>query len=277
MGEGEVTKWLSPETERNATQRARDRAKAATWDLDVAVFLFAVLIIVIILLFQGIGIGIVSPVAIFGLAMAWLVGWRRGQQIYQRFYAEELAKYPDDWKDYYKILHVSPSAESKDIIASYEHLSRIYDEALSDETKKIPLYSIMIKEINEAYQVLSDFTRRAAYDRVFWLKYNVDKGEIGDSDKYELVDLAQSISQDVLEAERRITWRIPLLSKVTRQVVIGVVIAVFSILFGGTSLAFAKPEHTLATPFKGIAVTLTRVSAGAIGLIEDVPWNSSNT
>jgi hypothetical protein len=54
--------------------------------------LFAVLIIIIILLFQGIGIEIVAPVAIFGLAMVWLVGWRRGRQLYQRFYTEELKK-----------------------------------------------------------------------------------------------------------------------------------------------------------------------------------------
>ena len=35
---------------------------------------------------------IVAPVAVFGLAMVWLVGWRRGRQLYQRFYDEELLK-----------------------------------------------------------------------------------------------------------------------------------------------------------------------------------------
>jgi len=35
---------------------------------------------------------VVAPIAIFGLAMVWLVGWRRGRQLYQRFYDEELAK-----------------------------------------------------------------------------------------------------------------------------------------------------------------------------------------
>ncbi len=50
------------------------------------------MIIVIILLFQEIGIEIVAPVAIFGLGMVWLVGWRRGRQLYQRFYDEELLK-----------------------------------------------------------------------------------------------------------------------------------------------------------------------------------------
>ncbi len=92
MDNAEDAKQVSPEMERMAAQRARDRASAARWDLDVAVFLFGILIIVIILLFQGIGIGVVAPVAIFGLAMVWLVGWKRGRQLYQRFYDEELLK-----------------------------------------------------------------------------------------------------------------------------------------------------------------------------------------
>jgi hypothetical protein len=75
---------------REAIRKAKERARIARWDLDVAVFLFVVLIIVIILLFQDIGIGIVSPVAIFGLIMVWIVGWRRGQQLYRSFYEEEL-------------------------------------------------------------------------------------------------------------------------------------------------------------------------------------------
>ena len=92
MDEAEARQQISPETERTAAQKARDRATAARWDLNVAIFLFAVLILVIILLFQGVGIEIVAPVAVFGLAMVWLVGWRQGKQLYQRFYEEELYK-----------------------------------------------------------------------------------------------------------------------------------------------------------------------------------------
>jgi len=92
MDADELTQQFSPEMQQKAAQRAHDRAKAARWDLDIAVFLFGVLIIVIILLFQGIGIAIVAPVAIFGLAMVWLVGWRRGRQLYERFYDEELLR-----------------------------------------------------------------------------------------------------------------------------------------------------------------------------------------
>jgi Flp pilus assembly protein TadB len=80
------------EIKRIAARRAAQRARVARWDLDVAVFLFAVLIIVIILLFQGVAVEIVSSIALFGLVMVWLVGWRRGKQLYKSFYQEELAR-----------------------------------------------------------------------------------------------------------------------------------------------------------------------------------------
>ena len=92
MENTEEKKPVDPKIAMAAAQKANDRANVARWDLDIAVFLFAILIIVLILLFQGIGIEIVSPIAIFGLAMVWLVGWRRGRQLFKRFYEEELAK-----------------------------------------------------------------------------------------------------------------------------------------------------------------------------------------
>ncbi len=98
MTETEVPKDTTKEMEMTAAQRAMDRSRNARWDLDIAVFLFAVLIIVIILLFQEVATEIVSPVAIFGLAMVWLVGWRRGKQLYGRFYAEELSKLESESK-----------------------------------------------------------------------------------------------------------------------------------------------------------------------------------
>ena len=96
MTEAEVTKQVSPEMERTAVHRARDRAKAARWDLDVAVFFFAILATVIILLFQGIGVEVTAPAALVGLAMGWLMGWKKGKQVYQRFYDEELSKLEEE-------------------------------------------------------------------------------------------------------------------------------------------------------------------------------------
>ena len=95
----EVAGQISPEKEQAAIQRARDRASAARWDLNVAVVLFAVLILVIILAtYTEAGLEIVAPIAIFGLALVWLMGWRRGRQLYQRFYDEELAKLEQESK-----------------------------------------------------------------------------------------------------------------------------------------------------------------------------------
>jgi len=91
--EAEVAEPVSPEMERTADQRATDRARNARWDLNIAIFLFAILILVIILAtYTKMGIEVVAPIAIFGLAMVWLVGWRKGKQLYQRFYEEELAR-----------------------------------------------------------------------------------------------------------------------------------------------------------------------------------------
>jgi len=87
-----VSEQENEEIKRLAARRAGLRARDARWDLDVAVFLFGVLTIVIILLFQGVEVEVVAPVALFGLVMVWYVGWRRGKQLYQSFYEEELAK-----------------------------------------------------------------------------------------------------------------------------------------------------------------------------------------
>jgi len=92
MEEAEVAQQAEEKIKQLAVTRAKVRASNARWDLNVAIFLFAVLIIVIILLFQNIGIEVVAPIAIFGLAMVWLVGWRRGRELYKAFYDEELAK-----------------------------------------------------------------------------------------------------------------------------------------------------------------------------------------
>ncbi len=80
------------EIERIAVQRTRQRVRAARWDLDVAVFIFAIMTIVIILEFEGVGIEIVAPSAAVGLGLGWLMGWKKGQNLYMSFYREELSQ-----------------------------------------------------------------------------------------------------------------------------------------------------------------------------------------
>jgi molecular chaperone DnaJ len=62
-------------------------------------------------------------------------------------------------KDYYKILGVERGANEEDIKKAYRKLAHKYhpDKAGGDEKR--------FKEINEAYQVLSDKQKRAQYDR----------------------------------------------------------------------------------------------------------------
>lgn len=267
----ESTKWLNPETIRRAKKSARYKANAARWNLEIAIFLFAILILVLLLInYTRAGLGLVTFTSVFGLAMVWLVGWRRGRQLYKHYYNEELAQCPDDWKDYYKTLRLSPSAKSETINEAYQRLTHPYKEALSDKAKSIPVYSLMLREINEAYEVLSDHINRINYDRVFWLKYNAGDTGINEYAKNELIGLSESISQQVLKSERVITWRIPILGKVTRRVAIGVAIFLLAIGIGGTSFAFVKPEHAMAAPFRGVAVTLAKATTGAIELIEGV-------
>ena len=92
MDKAEAPKQAKKEKEQLAIQRAKDRARTARWDLNIAIFLFVVLIIVIILLFQGMTLEVVAPIAVFGLGMVWLCGWRQGRQMFERFREEELAK-----------------------------------------------------------------------------------------------------------------------------------------------------------------------------------------
>jgi len=91
MDEAEDTKQPSPKIELLAMQMARSKANTAKWSFNIAVFLFGILIIIIILISQGIGTNIVATLAILALAAVWLMGWRRGRQLYQSFYAEELS------------------------------------------------------------------------------------------------------------------------------------------------------------------------------------------
>ncbi len=65
-------------------------------------------------------------------------------------------------KDYYEILGVSRDASLEDIKKAYRSLAKQYHP---DVNKDDPQASEKFKEINEAYEVLSDPNKRAQYDR----------------------------------------------------------------------------------------------------------------
>jgi len=64
-------------------------------------------------------------------------------------------------KDYYAILQVHPRAEPEVIEAAYRRLSRKYHPDVTGQADA----GQRMRELNEAFEVLSDPARRRAYDR----------------------------------------------------------------------------------------------------------------
>ncbi|MFO8101450.1 MAG: J domain-containing protein [Dehalococcoidia bacterium] len=75
-----------------------------------------------------------------------------------------------DYKDYYRILGVDKSASEKDIKKAYRKLARQYHPDVNPDK---PDAEARFKEINEAYQVLSDKEKRRKYDELGanWKQY----------------------------------------------------------------------------------------------------------
>ncbi len=65
-------------------------------------------------------------------------------------------------KDYYKILGIARTADEKEIKRAYRKLARQYHPDINPNNKEA---ETKFKEINEAYQTLSDKEKRALYDQ----------------------------------------------------------------------------------------------------------------
>lgn len=68
-----------------------------------------------------------------------------------------------NYKDYYKILGVSKTADEKEIKQAYRRLARQYHPDKNQGNKKA---EEKFKEINEAYEVVGDTNNRAKYDQL---------------------------------------------------------------------------------------------------------------
>lgn len=75
-----------------------------------------------------------------------------------------------EYKDYYKILGVAKDANDKDIKSSYRKLARKLHPDVNPNNKNAEQ---QFKEVNEAYEVLSDPEKRAKYDALGanWKEY----------------------------------------------------------------------------------------------------------
>jgi hypothetical protein len=83
-------------------------------------------------------------------------------------------QYEVSWKDYYAVLGVRISAEPEVIRGAYNAMARKYHPDVN------PAGATRMKEVNEAYEVLSDPGRKADYDRTWKDRWQRKYGNSGE-------------------------------------------------------------------------------------------------
>ena len=81
-----------------------------------------------------------------------------------------------DFKDYYSILGVSKTANESEIKRAFRKLARQYHPDMNPNDSKA---EAKFKEINEAYEVLSDASKRQKYDQFGQYWSQVGSGQPG--------------------------------------------------------------------------------------------------
>ena len=91
-------------------------------------------------------------------------------------------------RDYYEVLGVQKNASAEDLKSAFRTLARKYHPDVNKESDAESKF----KEVNEAYAVLSDSEKRAAYDR--WGHAGVDRmGGVPDWQSMDFSDILEGI------------------------------------------------------------------------------------
>src|SRR5512145_1771497 len=98
-------------------------------------------------------------------------------------------------KDYYELLGVKRDASEKDIKSAFRKLAKKYHP---DANQGDPNTEAKFKEINEAYEVLSDSEKRARYDQFGTANPQFDPNFAGGQYTYTNVDVNEMPFGDIL-------------------------------------------------------------------------------
>ena len=97
--------------------------------------------------------------------------------------------------DYYKRLEVAPSATREQIKSAYHRLVRLYHPDLNKQAQ-----DTLIKQLNEAYAILSNPVKRAAYDKLRLEEQRAAK--IADA----IREQREQQKREVAKQEPKMTW-----------------------------------------------------------------------
>ena len=97
--------------------------------------------------------------------------------------------------DYYKRLEVEPNATREQIKVAYHRLVRLYHPDLNTHAQ-----DTLIKQLNEAYAILSNPVKRAAYDKLRLEEQRAAK--IADA----IRDQREQQKRDAAKQEPKMSW-----------------------------------------------------------------------
>ena len=104
-------------------------------------------------------------------------------------------------RDLYEILGVSKDASEADIKKAYRKLSKKYHPDINKE----PGADEKFKEIAEAYEILGDAQKRAAYDQYGHASYDPNSGLAEADSVVDLMDLVDSAVMETLLVDSKIS------------------------------------------------------------------------